>query len=152
MKVFTSIVQGFLAVACLSDEVYATSTKRYTKVTRPQAHVRNGTYEGINLPNFGVDVFMGMRFAQAPTGDLRFRQPKHLNSKWKGVAQATSLPNICPQAPVKTQNGTKMDEDCLALNIFKPSGNIKGLPVVIWIHGGAYQSVSAIIKTPYKTQ
>jgi carboxylesterase type B len=35
-----------------------------------------------------------------------------------------------------------MDEDCLALNIFKPDtiSNAEGLPVLVWIHGGSYQN------------
>jgi hypothetical protein len=36
--------------------------------TKPQAHVRNGTYFGTFLPGFHQDLFLGIPYAKPPTG------------------------------------------------------------------------------------
>jgi para-nitrobenzyl esterase len=38
----------------------------------------------------------------------------------------------------------RMSEDCLYLNIWAPTnGTRRGLPVIVWIHGGGYRNGSA---------
>ena len=60
----------------------------------------------------------------------------------------------CPQVPglLETAMGTgslEMTEDCLTLNVFAPSaalsrdGSRSGLPVLVWIHGGAFTNGTA---------
>ena len=38
-------------------------------------------------------------------------------------------------------------EDCLNLNVWTPKGGGEGLPVLVWIHGGAYRNGSGAIST-----
>lgn len=75
-----------------------------------------------------VVVFKGLPFAAPPVGDLRWREPK-APAKWSDVRQATSFGNSCQQA-----------EDCLYLNVYAPTTAKQGskLPVMVWIHGGAF--------------
>jgi para-nitrobenzyl esterase len=76
----------------------------------------------------GIAVFKGLPFAAPPVGDLRWREPHHPGN-WPGVRAATAPSATCVQA-----------EDCLYLNIYQPAGAKQGahLPVMVWIHGGAF--------------
>ena len=38
-------------------------------------------------------------------------------------------------------------EECLNLNVWTPKGGGEGLPVLVWIHGGAYRNGSGAIST-----
>jgi hypothetical protein len=55
------------------------------------------TYQGIRLPA-GVDQYLGMRYAAAPVGDLRFRGPKDPETV-SGVQNASSVSAIFPAFP-----------------------------------------------------
>jgi para-nitrobenzyl esterase len=77
-------------------------------------------------------------------GPLRYRPAQYLDIIWNDTRDANALPNACPQYLVSEgieEQGVKLDEDCLMLNIVKPAGNITGIPVLVWIHGGSYQNV-----------
>lgn len=80
--------------------------------------------------------FLGIPYAQPPVGDLRFRNPVSLNSSWQATANATEFSPTCHQFPPAD---TPASEDCLTLNVVRPSGmeNVQ-LPVGVWIHGGAH--------------
>ena len=56
------------------------------------------------------------------------------------VAQCPQVPGMLEQA-MGTSDLT-MNEDCLTLNIFAPVG-AQGLPVLVWIHGGAFTNGTA---------
>jgi len=54
----------------------------------------------------------------------------------------------CPQVPgmLEQAMGTgdlPMREDCLTLNVFSPASAGDGLPVLVWIHGGAFTNGTA---------
>lgn len=54
----------------------------------------------------------------------------------------------CPQVPgmLEQAMGTgvlPMDEECLTLNIFSPAEQMQDLPVMVWIHGGAFTNGTA---------
>ena len=76
----------------------------------------------------GVTVFKGLPYAAPPVGDLRWRVPQ-LPAKWSGVRSANAFSATCAQA-----------EDCLYLNVYEPAEAKQGgrLPVMVWIHGGAF--------------
>lgn len=80
--------------------------------------------------------FLGIPYAAAPVGDLRWRPPRrHL--VWRGIRNTTAFGSSCPQAAsFLTKQST--NEDCLFLNVFTPlATNVgKGYPVMVWIHGG----------------
>ncbi|MGW1376658.1 carboxylesterase/lipase family protein [Streptomyces sp. NPDC002446] len=85
--------------------------------------------------------FLGIPYAQAPVGDLRWRAPRPA-ADWHGVRDATRYGNYCAQntywAPGYEKRHTT--EDCLGVNVYTPSpaaGRHRGkLPVMVWIHGG----------------
>jgi para-nitrobenzyl esterase len=87
----------------------------------------------------GVAAFKGIPYAAAPVGALRWRSPRPAEP-WDGVRDATRFRPIAPQPVIEIsgQQPPVMNEDCLTLNIYTPSLGSAGLPVMVWIHGGAY--------------
>ena len=84
----------------------------------------------------GVDNFLGIRYAAAPVGNLRWRAPQPAKA-WSGIADATRFGNRC--AAAASTNGPRTEaEDCLFVNVQRPSGVRQGekLPVYVFIHGG----------------
>lgn len=104
----------------------------------------HGAVSGVSLPG-DVTVFRGIRYAQAPTGELRWKPPVS-PPDWKGVHAATEFGAACMQplsAPnsIYADNPPQMSEDCLFLNVWKPAHASKA-PVMVWIHGGALRGGS----------
>ncbi|MGF7124757.1 carboxylesterase/lipase family protein [Rhodococcus sp. BE178] len=90
-----------------------------------------------------VHVWKGIRYAAAPTGDLRFRAPMP-PEPWTEVFEADRFGAVEPQsrlAAIPLSDDIRMDEDCLSLNVWAPgagAAGASGRPVMVWIHGGAY--------------
>lgn len=102
----------------------------------PTVRTLNGTYEGLRLPDWDQDAFLGMPFAQPPVGALRWRWPQSINTSFEGVRNATAYGHSC------MQYGSSFDlsEDCLTINVVRPAtedSNLgEPLPVLVWIYGG----------------
>ncbi|HZZ32217.1 MAG TPA: carboxylesterase family protein [Phenylobacterium sp.] len=90
----------------------------------------------------GVLAFKGIPFAAPPVGDLRWRPPSP-PAKWTGVRMADRFGHECVQKPwgeqVTHPLAAGMSEDCLFLNVWRPTGaRDDKLPVMVWIHGGGW--------------
>src|SRR5215471_11832106 len=79
--------------------------------------------------------FLGVPYAAAPVGDLRWRPPQE-HARWTGVRDATAFGPHCAQTAGAFGIGST-SEDCLFLNVFTPRGITFRTPVMVWIHGGA---------------
>jgi para-nitrobenzyl esterase len=102
----------------------------------PVVDTDNGPVRGTT--NGQMQAFLGIPYAAAPIGDLRWRPPQP-HPGWNGVWDASTFAPHCPQ--VATPYGTpSTNEDCLYLNVFTPAKTNSGrphlLPVMFWIHGG----------------
>jgi para-nitrobenzyl esterase len=101
--------------------------------------VTGGSLEGASAD--GVDMFLGIPYAAAPVGALRWRPPQPVVA-WSGVRPARAFGDDCMQdkasnhLPSGYENGAS--EDCLYLNAWRPHGALQPLPVMVWIHGGAF--------------
>ena len=98
-----------------------------------------GTFNGTLLDN-GQSVYRGIKFATAQ----RWQHPVDIGS-YAFPVDASEPGFISPQVPgfLEQMLGTdasSMSEDCLHLNIYCPQGASveSNLPVLFWIHGGAY--------------
>ena len=90
-----------------------------------------------------VTKFLGLRYAQAPTSALRFAPPQALEPQ--SPFDATRAGPVCPQLPSRLRAvmgdfEAVQDEDCLRLSIWTPACDQRKRPVVVWLHGGAWQS------------
>lgn len=54
----------------------------------PIVSVKNGSYSGTYSSNYDQDFFLGIPFAQPPTGIQRFEPPLSVNASWAGVKKA----------------------------------------------------------------
>jgi acetylcholinesterase len=100
----------------------------------------------------GVDSFKGIPFAQAPIGHLRLKPPQPIVASL-GTIDATGVPRACPQFLTATntsslladtpaiQAATDSGEDCLTLNVQRPSTATAGsnLPALFWIYGVGFE-------------
>jgi len=80
--------------------------------------------------------FRGIRYAQTPTGKLRFKAPVEVEP-YTEEYDATDDGNVCPQFDIGS-GGPAGDEDCLNLNVYTPKIDDKKRAVMVYIHGGAF--------------
>lgn len=76
-------------------------------------------------------TFWGMRYAEPPVGNLRYRRPQALNQTWTKPWNATVRKADCGHY-----------EDCLYLNVYTPVSALKPgaakRPVMVYIFGGGF--------------
>jgi para-nitrobenzyl esterase len=92
-----------------------------------------------------VTSWKGVRYADPPVGDLRWRAPQP-PEPWTEVADGGVLGPVCPQPVdprIPIDLGAPQGDDCLTLNIWASSDTERHKPVMVWIHGGAYVLGSA---------
>src|SRR5215467_9775835 len=130
-----------IAAACILTAIPVTKA---VAASGPRVITEDGAFRGVATPT--MNEFLGIRYAKAPVGDLRWRpprRPEHLN----GIQDATEFGSHCPQ-PASPFGLPSATEDCLFLNVFTPAQQIgsgrdenhgpdHGLPVMFWMHGGA---------------
>lgn len=90
----------------------------------------------------GVARWLGIPYAQAPVGDLRWRAPL-APEPWVEARSTAQFGAASPQpvnAMMQFPDGVGQSEDCLTLNVWVADGvqPDAALPVLFWIHGGAY--------------
>ncbi|MFG2745103.1 carboxylesterase/lipase family protein [Streptomyces chartreusis] len=94
-----------------------------------------GTSDGV------VSVFRGIPYAQPLTGSRRFAAPVP-GAQWDGTRDAVEFgPPVSQFVPGQGPVPVNEDEDgvgALTLNVWTPDPGAAGLPVLFWIHGGAY--------------
>ena len=104
----------------------------------------NGTFVGRKTEN--ITVFRGIPYVgKQPVGNLRWKAPVDIvpdNGVYEAYYNAKSAYG---NGQLETGSLYYMDEDCLYLNIWK-SDDAPGRekPVMVWIHGGAFEAGGTI--------
>ena len=98
----------------------------------------------------GVAAFKGVPYAAPPIGPNRFQPPQPAES-WDGVREALTYGPTAPKAPYVPPYDVLIPEidipgeDYLNLNIWSPDLGQARLPVMVWIHGGAFANGSGSV-------
>ncbi|EMD33580.1 hypothetical protein CERSUDRAFT_98146 [Gelatoporia subvermispora B] len=127
----------------------------------PSVVLDQGLFIGRTSGN--TETYFGIPYVKQPVGNLRFRQPEP-PEPYEGIYNATEFGPICPQVFESTPSigpegldqqalidlllsvfsnvQDNVAEDCLRVNLWVPQGSREGenLPVVVWIHPGAFVS------------
>ena len=137
---------------------------------RRQVMIRQGCVDGFSDSDPVITVFRGIPYAKPPVDELRWREPQPAEA-WDGVLEAGDFAPM-PMQPLPGSDefygrewqidaDTPMAEDCLYLNIWTPAlrgcgsgSEIRtdsrcdghGLPVMVWLYGGAFQTGSTCEK------
>lgn len=111
----------------------------------------NFTITGIYNSEMGVYSYKGIPFAEAPTGENRWRPPVPITTS-DTMLDGRDYGPICMQGePTPFSMWTQefiapagnMSEDCLTLNIWTKEGPVDDKkPVMVFIHGGGFSSGS----------
>ncbi len=112
----------------------------------PQVDTELGRIIGIERD--GVSLFKGIPYAKGPEGDSRFRPPLP-HDGFSGSFDATKYgpmarQNVWALEKMIGADNFPQSEDCLTLNIWTPSTE-GSLPVMFWIHGGAFLTGSGAV-------
>ncbi|HAO29862.1 MAG TPA: carboxylesterase [Treponema sp.] len=144
-------------VSCSSQKQAVVS-----KNTSQTVQTKSGAVRGLCLDEKNVELFAGIPYAQPPLGPLRWKEPQAL-APWTGVYDAFAFAPKAMQSKQKwyerfiyrniiyhdpdgdRSDALEMSEDCLYLNIWRPStaGSNDKLPVLVYIHGGSLMSGSS---------
>ena len=132
---------AMLAVAGLAI-LSACTQKKGDDVTL-QVKTQYGILEGFEED--GVKKFLGVPFAQAPVGELRWKAPQTLQP-WEGVREAKAFGADPMQLDIfgdMAFRGAGRSEDCLYLNIWTTAATTAdNLPVLIYFNGGGLMAGS----------
>ncbi|MFD4631777.1 carboxylesterase/lipase family protein [Streptomyces sp. NPDC058284] len=105
----------------------------------PEVRTRAGALRGAR--EAGVAVFRGIPFAEPPVGALRFAAPRPVRG-WSGTREAVGYGPPPPQGGHFGMDALAREsagDDWLTVNVWSPDpGPGAGLPVMVWIQGGAY--------------
>lgn len=129
-----------------------------------QIETTSGPVQGIyNDTSSTVRAFLGIPYAEPPTGNHRFAPPRPKSpspgDSSSHPINASAFSGPCPQAyqpsnqsiwsilPYEIYNPAQMSEDCLSVNVWAPAvqrlGKERGVndgkaAVMVFIHGGAF--------------
>lgn len=130
--VVTAVGLGAAMTACSGPATAPASASRHVGLV---VAIADGKLHGKQVGS--TDDYLGIPYAAPPVGPQRWRPPQP-PARWHGTRPATHFAAHCPQ-PTGVFGRPSTSEDCLYLNVFRPARQSSGdLPVMVWIHGGAY--------------
>ncbi|GAB0095847.1 hypothetical protein DMENIID0001_112800 [Sergentomyia squamirostris] len=134
---FALVVLLFLS----SCSVYETKVSELLKVTLSHGGGLIGRYLSSHSGR-GIRAFMDVPYAEPPIGHLRFSNPVP-KEPWEGFLKVSGNADHCLQYDYLYKGNMSIgSEDCLYLNVYVPqvSKSKDLLPVMVFFHGGGFQS------------
>jgi len=142
---------------CLSSYTRGQSDGTPKYVETPVGTVVGKISESSNTDGLQVYEFLGIPYAEPPTGNMRFRAPVYPSNSTTGFVNLQVHGRPCYQDKDQLDSllgntrftndqftllSATMDEDCLFLNIYAPNKDEEeeNLPVMVFIHGGDFNS------------
>ena len=125
----------------------ATLATEAPAATEPVAEITTGKVRGVRID--GVVRFLSIPYAAPPVGERRFLAPAP-HPAWPDIRDALVAGASAPQhTPDRIAleglsldaligEGAKPGDDFLAVNVWTPDLAASGLPVMVFIHGGAF--------------
>nr|QEE13690.1 carboxylesterase 10 [Mythimna separata] len=99
----------------------------------PEVTIEQGILSGKISTDGSFFEYVGIPYATT-NSSTRFKAPLP-PPKWKGVFKAVDEFYQCPQ---NTPLGVLGVEDCLKINVYVPAQAKRPLPIMVYIHGGAF--------------
>ena len=119
----------------------------------PKVVTKSGAIVGsrIRINETDINQFLGIPFAEKPTGPLRFKTPVPLKEPWREPLMAKKFKSGCLQSNMKHMKTSS--EDCLYLNIWAPTMKLTDAPksVMVYFHGGSFAKGTASEKNANST-
>ena len=112
------------------------------------AATTSGAVQGLRTGD--VVAFLGIPYAAAPVGDRRFRAPEPALG-WSGIRKAVAqgptppMPGYPRPIAALVANPAIPGDEYLNLSVWTPDPEARGLPVLVWIHGGAFVNGSSAV-------
>ncbi|CAN2390584.1 Acetylcholinesterase tetramerisation domain [Pristimantis euphronides] len=114
---------------------------------RNKARESSGIKQSV-LCSVPCTAYLGIPYAEAPTGEKRFKKPEP-RAPWHDIYKATTYGNSCYQTKEffidfpgidKWLVNNEMSEDCLNLNVWVPQSMSKPAHVMVYIYGGGFNA------------
>ncbi|XP_045127764.1 esterase FE4-like [Portunus trituberculatus] len=131
VRVIALLLVGVVSAAELPTE------QATVQVTLQQGAITGSREEAINGRVYYS--FKSIPYAKPPVGPLRFKNPEPADP-WSGVRNGSLPIPKCPQTSIFIlgRHPIEGQEDCLYLNVYTPQPYLSNLPVMVYIHGGAF--------------
>ncbi|MCF0254588.1 MAG: carboxylesterase family protein, partial [Duodenibacillus sp.] len=130
----TGLTAAFLAVSsCFALPAAAADASPAAAPVRATAQ---GPVSGVLEEGGRAQAYLGVPYAAAPVGALRWKAPQPPAAR-QGVLEAAKAPAMALQM---SKGQAKGSDDCLYLNIWRPNTDAGNLPVMVFLHGGNNQT------------
>ncbi|KAH8678093.1 Alpha/Beta hydrolase protein [Xylariales sp. PMI_506] len=130
------------------------SSQDEIKIALPQGtYLGEVTSQSSSYPR-AIEAWRGIPYAQSTAGDNRFRPPQALNT----TSKSSEIFDARDFGPICSQGLSSGSEDCLSVNVYRPhygdnttarkldweklGSENATMPVVIYVHGGSFNSGS----------
>ncbi|KAJ7342585.1 alpha/beta-hydrolase [Mycena albidolilacea] len=109
----------------------------------------DGTFTGVTNTTTGIIYFRGVRYADPPVGELRWRAAVSPPTTQLGNVTATDFGAACIATP-QVAATSSTSEDCLFGNVYVPIATTANstLPVLVYFHGGGFEAGSSNAYSP----
>ncbi|KAE9397249.1 esterase 1 [Gymnopus androsaceus JB14] len=119
------------ALGCLISVALAATVR----ATSPQVQLGNTALIGRNVALLNQDFFGGIPYAEPPLGALRFQRPVLKTSLNTTEFNASNFGFSCLQNALPL---SEISEDCLTINVFRPSGVMANASLPCRTYGGGF--------------